>query len=282
MTNKITGQIYVGSTRNDLESQWKKMLAAASQNLDYPLYDEIRSYGHNNFQVEEWDFTTNRSELAQLEREALETLNAKSLKGYKTSTVKIQPKKKTRQRKPIIEKELTSLLTELLTENTHVEGITPSAISTTKTPKKQTIAQEKSQEKMVAKPTSINLAPDMTVPVGSTEPPIDMSVSNSSSVTTVLPEIQPAPTEESALATKPTTRTTIKVTNKQCQKRLNSTVKLSPKEKIIHDAIERHRRIRAEKSSEAMIKEKDNIASLLMDLETKARYLSSMTLTVAA
>ena len=113
VTNKVTSQVYVGSTRNDLASQWEKMLAAADQNLDFPLYREIRMHGCDCFQVEEWDFTDDRGELAQLEREALEVFNAKSLKGYKTSTVKIQPKKKIKQYKSNLEKELASLFEEL-------------------------------------------------------------------------------------------------------------------------------------------------------------------------
>ena len=60
------------------------MVAAAEQNLDYPLYQEIRIHGRDNFVVEEWDFTDSRHELNQLEQEAIKTI---CLKGYKTSTV---------------------------------------------------------------------------------------------------------------------------------------------------------------------------------------------------
>lgn len=112
VTNKITSQVYVGSTRNDLSGQWNKMVAAAEQNLDYPLYREIRMHGRDSFVVEEWDFTDSRHELNQLEREAIKIFNARSLKGYKTSTIKIEPKKKTRVRKSSLEKELAQLFTD--------------------------------------------------------------------------------------------------------------------------------------------------------------------------
>ncbi|MGB1270872.1 MAG: hypothetical protein ACPG5T_02230 [Endozoicomonas sp.] len=68
------------------------MVAAAEQNLDYPLYQEIRVHGKEGFVVEEWDYVDDRNELNALEQEALETLNAKNLRGYKTSIVKIQSK----------------------------------------------------------------------------------------------------------------------------------------------------------------------------------------------
>ena len=112
VTNKTTSQVYVGSTRNSLLDQWEKMVAAAEQNLDYPLYQEIRVHGPDAFVVEEWDYIENRDELNTLEQEAIKTLNARSLKGYKTSTIKIQPKKKTRVRKSTLEKELATIFTD--------------------------------------------------------------------------------------------------------------------------------------------------------------------------
>lgn len=109
VTSNITAQVFVGSTRNDLESQWEKIVAAAQQDLDYPLYREIRIHGEGAFTVEVWDRAEERQELLELEQEAINHFGAKSLRGYKTSTVKILPKKKTRQRKSSIEKELASI-----------------------------------------------------------------------------------------------------------------------------------------------------------------------------
>ena len=109
VTNNITGQVYVGSTRNELESQWERMVAAAQQDLDYPLYREIRVNGEDAFTVDEWDRAEDRQELLELEQEAIDHFGAKSLRGYKTSTVKILPKKKARQRKSSIEKELAAI-----------------------------------------------------------------------------------------------------------------------------------------------------------------------------
>ena len=111
ITNKITNQVYVGNTRNDLEDQWQKMVAAAEQQLDYPLYKDIRVHGADNFSVDVYDYVETRDELAEVEQDAIELFNAKSLKGYKTTTVCISPKKKPRKSRSIssIEKELMSL-----------------------------------------------------------------------------------------------------------------------------------------------------------------------------
>ncbi|MGI0117265.1 GIY-YIG nuclease family protein [Zooshikella sp. RANM57] len=83
VTNKITGQVYVGTTRNQLEVQWAKIVAAAEMDLDFPLYKEILRYGTDEFSVEEWDYAESRDELAELEQEAINTYSALSLKGYK-------------------------------------------------------------------------------------------------------------------------------------------------------------------------------------------------------
>ena len=109
ITNKITSQAYVGSTRNDLLDQWEKMVAAAEQNIDYPLYEEIRIHGRDSFVVEEWDFAEDRNELLMLEKEAIESLNAQSLKGYKTSQGKFKSTKKNQNNKCSMEKELTNI-----------------------------------------------------------------------------------------------------------------------------------------------------------------------------
>ena len=140
VTSNITGQVYVGSTRNELESQWEKMVAAAQQDLDYPLYREIRINGEDAFVVEEWDRAEDRQELLELEQEAIDHFGAKSLRGYKTSTVKILPKKKTRQRKSSIEKELAAIFSG---EGSDTE--TPPSLTIKSSDAKKTAASASSQ-----------------------------------------------------------------------------------------------------------------------------------------
>ncbi|WP_163835149.1 GIY-YIG nuclease family protein [Spartinivicinus ruber] len=104
ITNKVTGQVFVGSTRNSLESQWAKIVSAAEQGLDYPLYNQICRYGDDQFDVEEWDYAETRDELLALEQEAVDSLQAESLRGYKTAVnqrrVTTTAKKRTTTSKP--------------------------------------------------------------------------------------------------------------------------------------------------------------------------------------
>ena len=133
ITNKVTGQIYVGSTRNDLECQWAKIQAATEQGLDFPLYRAIRTHGEDAFEVEEWDRAEDRQELLELEEEAIERLNAISLRGHKTSTVVIRPKKKVRKRKSSADKEVAFLLAQIQSEDTTVDDLPPPSLSSPKT-----------------------------------------------------------------------------------------------------------------------------------------------------
>ena len=154
VTNKTTSQVYVGSTRNSLFDQWEKMVAAAEQNLDYPLYQEIRAHGPDAFVVEEWDYIDNRDELNALEQEAIKTLNARSLKGYKTSTIKIQPNKKTRARKSSLEKEMANIFSEVDFGLDDFDDIVPEPAGQT-----QNISESAPESSSVAMVVDTRLAP---------------------------------------------------------------------------------------------------------------------------
>ncbi|CAM3587869.1 GIY-YIG nuclease family protein [Parendozoicomonas haliclonae] len=117
VTNTVTNQVYVGSTRNDLEDQWDKMVAAAEQNMDFPLYRDIRRHGTDCFHREIYDMAENRVELAELEKNALEDLDAISLRGHKTSNVVIRKKAPVRRKASEAEKELLELLDSFATDD---------------------------------------------------------------------------------------------------------------------------------------------------------------------
>lgn len=87
VTNKVTQQVYVGTTRESADDRWSQLVLAASLPLDFPLYEDIRQYGAHNFDVQEWAEASSREELIALEEEAIESFNAKSLRGYRTSVV---------------------------------------------------------------------------------------------------------------------------------------------------------------------------------------------------
>ncbi|WP_461535519.1 GIY-YIG nuclease family protein [Spongorhabdus nitratireducens] len=169
ITNKVTGQVYVGSTRNDLECQWAKIQAATEQGLDFPLYRAIRTHGEDAFDVEEWDRAEDRQELLELEEEAIERLGAISLRGHKTSTVVIRPKKKVRKRKSAADKEVAFLLAQIQSEDATVDDLPPPTnLSSPKTddenqdtaPKGQVIkkAQQPEATAAVSKPVASPVA----------------------------------------------------------------------------------------------------------------------------
>ncbi len=318
VTNQVTGQVYVGSTRNDLECQWEKMVAAAEQNMDYPLYREIRTQGADNFLVEEWDCTDERSELAMLEREAIDIFNARSLKGYKTSTVKIQPKKKVRQRKSSIEKELASLFAEFSGGGDDSDEIpapatkkkaTTNAISQTTELKQQPAASvskpiaaaffeteaKKSEEKEEPQATSkeqpaggsqansvvqmngINLSDDITAQLAAIQAAADAAIAGD---TTTAAELNFAKKEEKI--EKPAASPITPIHRAAEQKPAEVVVEIDPKEQRIRDAIERHRKARAQKTAEVQAAEKQKIAKLLSELEARAADLQRTSLAVAA
>ncbi|WP_426414857.1 GIY-YIG nuclease family protein [Aestuariirhabdus sp. LZHN29] len=138
VSNRSTGKVYVGSTRNPLLLQWEKIVEAAESGLDYPLYQEIRAQGADSFQLEEWDYADDRAELQKLEREALETFGAESLRGYKTAIApreapvkKPRPRATVRRSKPTAEP--TSAATEPVEQKesgpvTHVNGAGESVV----------------------------------------------------------------------------------------------------------------------------------------------------------
>ena len=335
VTNKTTSQVYVGTTRNDLLDQWDKMVAAAEQNLNYPLYQEIRTHGSDGFVVEEWDYVEDRSELAALEQEAIESFNAKSLRGYKTSTVKIQPKKKTRTRKSSIEKELANIFAEVVAESKSDDEPPSLALknSQTKTADKQSSSAVKaatvstpkpnaaqldsamtsavnealeqtripkdvtkpaapelpdtcSQANAVVQMKDINLSDDINAQLAAIQAAADAVLAGDSSAAAdlsapvvnevaVKEDIQQAVSEESqpapAVVAKP-----------QPAPEPEPVVELDPKQQRIRDAVERQRRLRAQKTADKQREERQHIASLLAELMDRANALQGMTMIAAA
>ncbi|WP_369602236.1 GIY-YIG nuclease family protein [Hahella sp. SMD15-11] len=92
--NKVTGQVYVGTTSLTIEERWSQFVHSIHTSLDYPLYNDIRQYGEDAFELHEWAVAETREEARDLEAEAIESENALSLRGYKTAaTLRSQLKK---------------------------------------------------------------------------------------------------------------------------------------------------------------------------------------------
>ncbi|WBA83051.1 GIY-YIG nuclease family protein [Endozoicomonas sp. GU-1] len=318
VTNKTTSQVYVGSTRNDLVDQWEKMVAAAEQNLDYPLYQEIRVHGRDSFVVEEWDFVDDRNELNALEQEAIETLNARSLRGYRTSTVKIQPKKKTRTRKSSLEKELASIFDEFDGDMDDFDEISPEPKKQTEektaTPQQPAIAQpvtpvsvervrspdikldvataqenaaEARKEKPVAKPengsqvnavvqmNNICLSDDISAQLEAIQAAANAVLSGDSNAVELLNSkpAAPAPVKIEVVELLPEP---VKAAEPEI------IIELDPREQRIREAIERHRKARAQKTSDSQASDRQQIEQLLAELTTRAMGMNSQSVAVAA
>lgn len=93
ITNNVTGKNYVGTSFNSGFQRFEQYVEAANEDLDYPLYEEIRSHGVDAFTVEELFETSDKEELYELEQDYIAIYNADSLRGYKIG----QTTTKTRQ-----------------------------------------------------------------------------------------------------------------------------------------------------------------------------------------
>lgn len=94
ITNTVSKQVYVGSTRNDIDAHWETLLIAAESGVEAELYNDIRTAGAHSFALSEYGFADNLSEARELTADALETFNGKSLQGLIT---KPKPSKVHRQ-----------------------------------------------------------------------------------------------------------------------------------------------------------------------------------------
>ncbi len=94
ITNTVSKQVYVGSTRSDIDSHWETLLIAAESGVEAELYNDIRDAGAHSFALSEWGFADNLSEARELTADAIETFDAKSLQGLIT---KPKPSKVHRQ-----------------------------------------------------------------------------------------------------------------------------------------------------------------------------------------
>ncbi|WOG29346.1 hypothetical protein [Endozoicomonas sp. 8E] len=332
VTNKVTKQIFVGSTRNDLESQWEKMVAAAHQNMDYPLYREIRIHGEDEFTVEEWDRAESREELAELEQDAIDFFGADSLKGYKTSTVKILPKKKRRQRKSNIEKELASIFAEINEGDSNTPpslamksgnagneatdgsaqqseagstaatqavqhpaakpvsapaipsptpdptGIKVEAVQPeTEKPKPEPAQSEGSRANAMVQMSSIEMSDDITAQLAAITAAADACLAGDSNALSQLDVHEPA-VEESSQPPETTEPEPAAIVETE----VVAADPISPRELRIREAIERHRKQRAQRSAESQENERRKMAKTLAKLNARIQEMHTGKLAAVA
>ncbi len=83
ITNNETNQNYIGTSFNDAMQRFEQYIAATEEGLDFPLYEDIRSYGADAFSIEELFETHDKNELYELEQDYITIHNGLSLRGYK-------------------------------------------------------------------------------------------------------------------------------------------------------------------------------------------------------
>ncbi|MCR8921303.1 GIY-YIG nuclease family protein [Dasania sp. GY-MA-18] len=85
ITNNITQQVYVGTTKECAYERWKQYVAAHNKAIDAPLYRDMREHGVENFSINECGFAYDMEEARELLSETMAELDAINLQGMKTS-----------------------------------------------------------------------------------------------------------------------------------------------------------------------------------------------------
>ena len=106
ITNDVTDEVYVGTTKDSVEERWKQYQEAAA--LDHTaarLFKDIRDFGAKSFTPSEYAVAFDREDLKDLFEEAMEEHQGIRLVGVKTTKpkpVKVAAPKKAAVKKPTI------------------------------------------------------------------------------------------------------------------------------------------------------------------------------------
>ncbi len=91
ITNNETNKNYIGTSFNDAFQRFEQYVDAAGEGLDFPLYEDIRTYGADAFSVEELFETNDKEELYELEQDYVAIYSGVSLRGYKIGQSTAKP-----------------------------------------------------------------------------------------------------------------------------------------------------------------------------------------------
>lgn len=106
LTNDVTDEVFVGTTKDSAEKRWKQYQEAAK--LDHTaarLFKDIRDYGADKFTVSEYAAAYDREDLKDMFDEAMDEFDGISLVGIKTT--KPKPIKTTQAKKASTKKTTT-------------------------------------------------------------------------------------------------------------------------------------------------------------------------------
>jgi hypothetical protein len=148
ITNDVTDEVYVGTTKDSVEERWKQYQEAAE--LDHTaarLFKDIRDFGVKSFTPSEYAVAFDREDLKDLFEESMEEHQGISLVGVKT--IKPKPVKVATPKKTVVKKSTTKSKTSDGTVTTKIikpkvaSGRTNSA--TKERAIKEAIAEEKAE-----------------------------------------------------------------------------------------------------------------------------------------
>jgi hypothetical protein len=106
ITNDVTDEVYVGTTKDSVDERWKQYQEAAA--LDHTaarLFKDIRDFGAKSFTPAEYAVAFDREDLKDLFEEAMDEHSGTSLVGIKTT--KPKPVKVAAPKKAAVKKTAT-------------------------------------------------------------------------------------------------------------------------------------------------------------------------------
>ncbi len=146
ITNEVTDEVYVGTTKDSVDERWKQYQEAAK--LDHTaarLFKDIRDFGAKSFTPAEYAVAYDREDLKDLFEEAMDEHEGISLVGVKTTKpkpVKVAAPKKAAVKKPAV-KSNTGAATSKIIKPKVASGRTNSAAKERAI--KEAIAEEKAE-----------------------------------------------------------------------------------------------------------------------------------------
>jgi len=150
ITNEVTDEVYVGTTKDSVDERWKQYQEAAA--LDHTaarLFKDIRDFGAKNFTAAEYAVAYDREDLKDLFDEAMDQHAGISLVGVKTT--KPKPVKVAAPKKAAPKKKATSKshgpVTTILSKPKISSGRTNSAAKERAI--KEAISEEKAERESI-------------------------------------------------------------------------------------------------------------------------------------
>ncbi|WP_020409889.1 hypothetical protein [Hahella ganghwensis] len=91
-TDKVSGKVFAGSTRQSLEDHWDSLLTKEAEGAMGEFFETMRQSGVDAFKLEEWGYSDNPKELREMLAEAMEDLGALPIRPVLAAARKVETK----------------------------------------------------------------------------------------------------------------------------------------------------------------------------------------------